>query len=219
MHKGVMLLVKADSKDEAIEKVNKFMVPYGDSNVWDWFVFGGRWSGHLNSKHDEFSTKAHDYLISLHPEQPYVTNSDMERADVQTRLQAIWEEMGEINCNPYCRDSFLYYSKKNILPFAEDSWEDDVLSLKNCIERVKKYRGDINIRKEEALANQLTAIEKEKANPEEYKMSGYYAGQYKDAVNGYFCFDCNIFNIEEEQAESIPDDVEGYFAVMIDMHN
>jgi hypothetical protein len=50
-------------------------------------------------------------------------------------------------------------------------------------------------------------------------MSGYYASKYNKLSNGYFCFDTNVYNATTEEAETIPDDVEEYWAVMVDMHN
>ncbi len=57
MHKGVILLIKASDKNEAKDKVQEFMVQYGDGDIWDWYVIGGRWSGTLNSKSKEFFEK------------------------------------------------------------------------------------------------------------------------------------------------------------------
>ncbi len=41
MHKGVILLIKASQRDEAKDKVQEFMVQYGDGDIWDWYVIGG----------------------------------------------------------------------------------------------------------------------------------------------------------------------------------
>lgn len=51
MHKGVILLAKAKTKKEAIDKLYTFMARYNENDpncenpVWDWWVIGGRWSG------------------------------------------------------------------------------------------------------------------------------------------------------------------------------
>ena len=37
MHKGVILLVKAQDKEEAKQEVSNFMEQYGDGDVWDWY--------------------------------------------------------------------------------------------------------------------------------------------------------------------------------------
>jgi len=48
MHKGVILIVKADDKDEAQTRAEEFLEQYGDGDVWDWYAFGGRWTGLLD---------------------------------------------------------------------------------------------------------------------------------------------------------------------------
>jgi hypothetical protein len=50
-------------------------------------------------------------------------------------------------------------------------------------------------------------------------LSAYYAARYSDAAYGNFCFDTNVYNITECEAESIPEDIESYYAVVVDMHN
>lgn len=48
MHKGIICLTRAANSDDAIENVETFLEDYGNGNVWDWYVIGGRWSGVLN---------------------------------------------------------------------------------------------------------------------------------------------------------------------------
>jgi hypothetical protein len=44
MHKLVICLTKAQNKGEARGNVEDFLEQYGDGDVWDWYVIGGRWS-------------------------------------------------------------------------------------------------------------------------------------------------------------------------------
>jgi hypothetical protein len=44
MHSNRVLLVEAESPENAIEKVETFLEPYDDSRVYDYYVYGGRWS-------------------------------------------------------------------------------------------------------------------------------------------------------------------------------
>ena len=37
MHKGIILLVETDDKEEALSLVNEFMPQY-EGNVWDWWA-------------------------------------------------------------------------------------------------------------------------------------------------------------------------------------
>ena len=62
-------------------------------------------------------------------------------------------------------------------------------------------------------------LAKEEAKEGKWNSIGYLAGQYRDAQYGNFCFDSNVYNVTEGLAENIPDNIEEYFAVMVDMHN
>lgn len=50
-------------------------------------------------------------------------------------------------------------------------------------------------------------------------MPAYYAGLYKDAEYNNFCFESNVYDATEQVGEEIPENIEGYFAIMVDMHN
>ena len=69
MHKGVILLVKSENKDNVNGLVEEFMEPYGNGNVWDWYVIGGRWSGTLSGKHfkDRDAYKSDGYSDDILP--------------------------------------------------------------------------------------------------------------------------------------------------------
>jgi len=47
MHKGVMLIVKAEDKVSAEKQANSFMEGF-QNQVWDWYEVGGRWEGTLS---------------------------------------------------------------------------------------------------------------------------------------------------------------------------
>ena len=59
MHKGVILLIAVESKDDALEEVEGFLERYGDGNVWDWYQIGGRWNNTFAPKElkDKFDKK------------------------------------------------------------------------------------------------------------------------------------------------------------------
>jgi len=46
MHKGIIILVKAETKEEAKAATTNFLECYKE-NVWDWYEIGGRWEGLL----------------------------------------------------------------------------------------------------------------------------------------------------------------------------
>ena len=91
MHKGVILLIKASQRDEAKDKVQEFMVHYGDGDIWDWYVIGGRWSGTLNSKSKEFFTEGPPGLLTV-TEAPSGINTVTPSIEKTSRL----EDLGEI---------------------------------------------------------------------------------------------------------------------------
>ena len=52
MHKGIVILTKAESAQEAQSNVENFLEHYAD-HVYDWFEIGGRWAGLLNDEQDK----------------------------------------------------------------------------------------------------------------------------------------------------------------------
>ena len=92
MHKGVILLCKAEDKHDAISQVNDFMEPYGEGDVWDWFQIGGRWNNALAPKDKlaEWSKKA-DALLKKDGRE-WVSQQDID--DNQATLQGMWKDCG-----------------------------------------------------------------------------------------------------------------------------
>src|SRR5450432_1763921 len=164
MHKGIILLVKATDKDEAISEVNSFMEPYGDGDVWDWFVIGGRWSNMLTpkDKREEWQQRAKELLPKN--EHGFISTKDVER--VAPELQTLWEVCGLKGNNSY------YDNYK--LPTTGDYY--DVLPLSECIDTVKEYAANVPEELEISFNKMIKAREEEKTreNPQS-GMSGYYA--------------------------------------------
>lgn len=44
MHFLSFLIVKADSREEAVRRARNFLEEY-QNHIYDWYVIGGRWSG------------------------------------------------------------------------------------------------------------------------------------------------------------------------------
>lgn len=205
MHKGVILLIKTSDKNEAKDKVQEFMVQYGDGDIWDWYVIGGRWSGTLNSKSKEFFEKVDAHFKATYPENnPHFISTKMveEQADA---LNTIWTEIGGEGSNPYNRNNY-----------NDFGYDDDAMALSECKDVVMEWCKDVDIEAETAWNKMLEA-----KTIEGHDMSSYYARQYADFKNDVFCFDSNVFDTENytnnpTQAFS---EIDEYFAVMIDMHN
>lgn len=211
MHKGVIILVEAEDREDAINKVEDFLEPYGDGDVWDWYSIGNRWHNtlapaELVKKFDDWVREEYKDVFDEHG---LYSVSKLENEIDRPVIQAKWESLGLKGLNTY-------YSAYG---FEAKDTEDDynVIPLKDCIKTVKKWCKDLKKAQEEAWKEMMSA--KKIAKKGKYDMSGYYAGKYADAVHGAFCFDSNVYNASESIGETVPDDIEGYWAVMIDMHN
>lgn len=208
MHKGVICLTKAQDRDEAISNVESFLEPYGDGDVWDWFVIGGRWSGTLNTKTKEFNKKAKELFERAYPNREHQFLTQKMVDEQKSELQKIWEGMGETSKNPYSRDQY-----------KDVTCDDDALPLSECIEVVTEWKKDMNAEAEEVFTKLLEAREEEKTKGG--TMSAYYAGIYKNLKYDDFSFESNVF--DTENATNDPDfalsNPNGWYAVMVDLHN
>jgi hypothetical protein len=208
MHKGIILLVKTTDREKAISKAKEFLAPYHD-DVWDWYAIGGRWTQTLCPFAKAFQEKAKK-IINPNDE-AFIGQSIVDQN--QDTLQAIWKEMGGKDLNPHC----------NHYHISDNGQAYDVLPLCECIEIVKKWQQTIDDAKKVELSAKEWLAEggrKDKDNNpcDDWRM---YAYILKNAANLYqqnFFFECNVFNTEKYDY-SIPEDVENYFAVMIDIHN
>lgn len=206
MHKGQIFLTKASDRDEAVGNVREFLDEHQD-RVWDWYVIGGRWSGHLNPKSEEFYKLAEAHFKKAYPENDnaFLTNTMItENADV---LQNIWsEELGQEGENPYARDSY-----------SNDGDEDDVLPLTECQDRVKDWAKDLNVVAQESWDKMIAS----KKDNTKHDMSAYYANRYAEAVYDEYCFDTNTYDIDNQTNDVLGalENTNEYFAVMVDIHN
>jgi hypothetical protein len=201
MHKGIILLVKATDRGDAIEKVNEFMAPYGEGKVWDWFVIGGRWSNMLIP--EDKAKVYREYADSILTTDMPGFISTKEIAIKLPLLQAKWEELG-LNGNCSHVDNYS-------LPDTGDKY--DVIPLSNCLSKVKDWVKDIPTEMEAAYQKLV------EAHDGKYSMLGYYAKELYNLDYRNFYFNSNVYDITENDAESIPEDITGYYAVMVDLHN
>lgn len=204
MHKGVILLTKASDINEALNKITEFLEPYGDGEVWDWYQIGGRWQNTLAPK--DLKSKWYDIIKTFIKQEEWGI-SQQEIKNNAVRLQEEWEKLGLLGNNPYAD----HYS----LPTDGNAY--DVVLLEDCLPTVKDWVKDVK----EEMANTWNEMvkAKEEAADGKYDMSGYYAGIYRNLHYGNFSFENNVFNIDDYTAEEIPGDIEGWYAVMVDMHN
>lgn len=207
MHTLKVLLTKADNIEEARENVEAFLEPYGEGDVWDWYSVGGRWTNYLAPK-----DKVKGFYEIIHEKYPqtkgyYVVN-EIENEEIRPIIQGIWEEQGLEGKNPFW-DAY-GFSLNEDEPY-------NIIALKDCLPVVQDFVKDLDKEKEELWSKMETA--RNEAKQGQYDMTGYYAGQYKDAQYGSFCFETNVYDIDEDVAETIPEDINNYYAVVVDLHN
>lgn len=232
MHKGVILLVKAEDSKQARFRADRFMGAYRDIE-WDWYVIGGRWSGTLIENEKKFKEGMIDIYRKMDPEfkdDGFISYNLIEREDVQKALQELWESLGEKSLNPVSRDGFLHYSGKQIKtkysnPEPYDGmgqgqeFKDDIMPLKDCLKAVKDYGYD-----PEEKSKQYEKEAQEYLNKDDWDdktkamMRGFKLKEAGRILREDFCFETNVYNVEEFNY-SIPENPDGYYAVMIDMHN
>ncbi len=202
MHKGTILLCKAVNRESAVSEIREFMECYGESKVWDWYVIGGRWTGLLCQNKDKFDKKAKEILK---PKDGMIQQSEIEAK--QPKLQQIWEDLGETGQNPYCD----HYK----LP--DTGQDSDITPLARCLAKVNDWHQDSIKEGKQAEKHAKGWLNGERGT-NDYNMYGYCL---KEAANHYqqeFSFDSNVFNIESYNY-AIPENTDGWWAVIVDMHN
>jgi len=201
MHKGIICLIKAKDKEKALFGIKDFLKEY-EGSVWDWYVIGGRWNQILAPKIKEYKEQVNQ-IFELSDR----LLSQREKDYMYDELQKMWERLGMAGENPYCN----HYKLPN------DGNAYDIMKLIACLNNVKEWQQDfIKAGKEnEDRAVKWINGERDRDN---YQMYGYYLERAGKLYSQKFCFECKIFNIEEDNY-SIPEYVDGYYAVMVDIHN
>ena len=207
MHTGVILLTKAESPMEARENVNEFMEGYGD-DVWDWWQVGGRWSGTLDG-YDPYSDEANK-------KDCWLCDSTGMRNDELGKQSR--KEDPDYKCNG-CNGT----GKMDKWPTDFGDRDGDAMPLSSCIEKVEDWQQTLDDAKkaQEDAKKWLKGgdrTKKMKEDKDDWNMYGYCLRRAGKLFSQHFCFDCNIYNIGSWDY-AIPEDKQGWFAVIIDMHN
>jgi hypothetical protein len=92
----------------ALEQDTSFVSDGGlfGSSVADWFVIGGRWSGHLQMLSDP---KLKNYYKEIQKALKIKSNWGLSDKDIEQNkelIQKIWEKMGGKLDSPYLRDNY-----------------------------------------------------------------------------------------------------------------
>lgn len=200
MHTRVIVLLKADDKKSALSKVKTFLELYYE-DVYDWYVIGGRWNNLLAPKRKEFDEFASKLCNPTNGS--FINQNDVDKN--QKELQAEWERLGMKGDNSWC----------NHYDLSEDGNEYDVLPLFECVEYVKSQCQNKEVQEQEAWNSMVAAREN---NPKD-TMSAYYAGIYRNIKYSDFSLETSVYDVETQESELVPDDIAGYFAIVVDMHN
>lgn len=201
MHKGVILIVKAGSKDKALEKTNDFLEE-SRGQTWDWYQIGGRWTQTLAPMINEFHNASKDVL-----EYKNGFLSQQEVDSKQEALQDLWEKLGGKGLNPYT----------NHYNLSEEGGYYDIVPLSSCIEKVREWQQD-PVKDGFKVLEDAKRWLKPRNKEDDYSMYGYCLNEASNLFRQIFSFDANVFNVDNYDF-SIPKDLDDYFAVMVDMHN
>jgi len=210
MHKGTILLLKADDRSDAISVANDFMEGYHGS-VYDYYTIGGSWEDVLApaDKVKEFKEWAEIEFPDYFSNRIRGGLTDRDKAILQLK----WEKIGLKGKHRYSTDNF---SPDGCGPYC-------ARPLPECMQEVIQYKGNTEQEIEEAWNSMIEAKKEEEATKASGgipgTMSCYYAGIYHDLGYKNFSFDSNVYDVYENESEHIPDDPDGYWAVVVDMHS
>ena len=199
MHKGVILLAKAENQDDAKAQVEEFLNDY-EGDVWDWYQIGGRWTGTLD-KYDPEKDENNIEICEL-------CKGSGQRNDSLGKQAR--QKNPEYACNG-CQGK----GKSVKWPTAWKEHNGDILPLKDCLPIVSEWQQEYI---KDGQAEEKKAAEWLAKDPKSYNMYGYSLRCAANIYQQSFSFDSNVFNIKSYDF-NIPEDTTDWFAVIIDMHN
>jgi hypothetical protein len=208
MHKGIILLVKTDDfegvdREWLLNAVQEFMSGYQDT-VYDYWSVGGRWTQHLCSKRKEFMCWAND--LFKNKKDGFVSYNEIE--ENKEALQEKWNSLGLSGQNPHC----------NHYNIGFEGQDYDILPLSECLEIVKDWNIDHIAEGKNKVKHADDWLTKRAGEADVYDMYGYYLKSASQFFRQEFSSNCNIYNITCENY-SIPEDITGWWAVMVDIHS
>jgi len=124
MNKGIILLTKANSKEEAQDIVEKFLEKH-KGTVWTpYYRIGGMYSCVLSEYKGEFLKICEKKFADENKKISYTTMYENKK-----EIQKIWEDLGAKGNNPL----------KVEVDSSLMNKEYDIMPLSDCIKQVKKY--------------------------------------------------------------------------------
>lgn len=217
MHKGIILLVKAGTPQEARDAAENQLNEWAERNEdsVDYGGVGGRWSGTLNPLCLKFMKTSRARFFAG---KDFISTKDVE--DHAVGLQELWESMGGKEANLYNRAKQAHNGfKDDVVPYilvkkVVSEWE------KSQLARAKEY---FNQFKEACKVMGVNEISKTTLSIfKRNSMLGFYFSRAYQLVSGEFTTDVNVFNVTTGDSSSkfIEEEEEKeYFAVMTDIHH
>jgi len=190
MHKGVILLVKEKNREDAKTSIQEFMSNKQENTI-DWWEIGGRWMGLLDD-YKPYKDDSQFITCSLCNGTGLSNENDKKNTNLCT------------NCNGL--------GKK--LPYTLTEHKNDIMLLKDCIEKVKGYGMSMEDKAELYWEKMLNA---KKRRDKKDTLSAYYAGKYNICRYDTFGTESDVYDIEKT-VHKIPDDITDYWAGIIDFH-
>jgi hypothetical protein len=194
--------MKAENSKSAKAKTEVFMDEYrGD--VWDWYQIGGRWTGTLDGYDPQTdpANKKHCWLCDGSGIRDDTLGKQMREKDPSYTCNGC-KGTGEMDKWPteYAKRSNDILPLELVIPIILEEWQQDP---------IKEGKA------EESRAKEWLNGKRGKDN---YNMYGYVLSCAAKLYQQEFSFECNIFNIESYNF-ALPEDYEGWWAVIVDMHN
>lgn len=198
MHKGVIILVKATSRNEAKDNAQEFLAGY-ENDVWDWYQIGGRWCGTLTGydpRKDPANLKTCDLCNGTGMRNDQL-GLDLRKQDPTYKCngcsgkgkEVVWPTNFEGRNDDIMRCSDKHVQK--VVRKWAKNWEAE--QLKECEENEKQYAADKFMR-------------------------GYTLKKKGAILDDDFTFDSNVYDTTN-QTNKLPKSFKGLWAVMVDLHN
>jgi hypothetical protein len=213
MHSGVILIVKAQNRKEALKAADAFLEPYGGDRVWDWYQIGGRWTGTLTGYDPEKDPRNHETCSQC--------DGTGFRRDALGNEERAKDPTYTCNgCGTFDVDKKVW-SHGPLDPGKSVKWptewvevDDNAMPLSD--KRVRKVVRDwTKDWKKERLA-EITKMMRHWKKDEH--MTGYLLKKKGEVLADDFSFESKVFDTER-WTNSPPRTSVGYWAVMIDMHH
>lgn len=199
MHKGVILLVKAEDADEAKRKADTFLEPFQE-NVWDWYQFGGRWTGALTGYRPDQDPKNQ-------------TRCDICKGTGKRKKWPKGTSKAQIQATHGC-NGCNGTGKTTKWPTDWDTYTEDILPLTDPRAAIKVAEWSDGWGKNET--KRVKMLRKQfKGNRD---MLEYLKSKQRGIDEDQFTFDSNVFDTEEKTNRP-PVNPVGYWAVVVDMHS